>query len=125
MESYLSGYCRTIDASRMFTRGGRRGRLRLRSAATTGRLSDHRHDRPRGRVRRPGRLRHAGGIFEVLTLKQLGRHNPAIAVLNTGGFCDSLQKASSAPRWSGASSARPACRFTRAAADAGENAAYL
>ena len=30
-------------------------------------------------------------FFEVLTLKQLGRHNPAIAVLNTGGFYDSLQ----------------------------------
>ena len=30
-------------------------------------------------------------LFEVLTLKQLGRHNPAIAVLNTGGFYDSLQ----------------------------------
>ncbi len=29
---------------------------------------------------------------EVLTLKQLGRHNPAIAILNTNGFYDKLQE---------------------------------
>ena len=40
----------------------------------------------------------AGGIgtfeefFEVLTLKQLGRHNKPIAVLNTNGYFDSLQQ---------------------------------
>lgn len=31
-------------------------------------------------------------FFEVLTLKQLGRHNPAIAVLNTGGFFDPMME---------------------------------
>ena len=31
-------------------------------------------------------------FFEVLTLKQLGRHNPAIAILNTNGFYDKLQE---------------------------------
>mgnify|MGYP002539772726 CR=1 FL=1 len=30
-------------------------------------------------------------FFEVLTLKQLGRHNPAIAVLNTNGYYNKLQ----------------------------------
>ena len=30
-------------------------------------------------------------FFEVLTLKQLGRHNPAIAILNTNGFYDKMQ----------------------------------
>ena len=60
-------------------------------------------------VMAPGGFGTLEEFFEVLTLKQLGRHNPAIAVLNTGGFYDSP----SAPRWSGASSARPACRSTR------------
>ena len=31
-------------------------------------------------------------FFEVLTLKQLGRHNPAIAILNTNGFYDKMQE---------------------------------
>ena len=30
-------------------------------------------------------------FFEILTLKQLGRHNPAIAVLNTNGYYNKLQ----------------------------------
>ena len=30
-------------------------------------------------------------FFEVLTLKQLGRHNPAIAILNTDGYYNQLQ----------------------------------
>ena len=30
-------------------------------------------------------------FFEVLTLKQLGRHNPALAVLNTLGYYDAMQ----------------------------------
>ncbi len=40
----------------------------------------------------------AGGIgtfeefFEILTLKQLGRHNKAIVVLNTDGYFDKLQQ---------------------------------
>ena len=42
-------------------------------------------------VMAPGGFGTLEEFFEVLTLKQLGRHNPAIAVLNTGGFYDSLQ----------------------------------
>ena len=42
-------------------------------------------------VMAPGGIGTYEEFFEVLTLKQLGRHNPAIAVLNTGGFYDSLQ----------------------------------
>lgn len=30
-------------------------------------------------------------FFEVLTLKQLGRHNPPIAILNTNGYFNQLQ----------------------------------
>ena len=30
-------------------------------------------------------------FFEILTLKQLGRHNPAIAILNTNGYYNKLQ----------------------------------
>ena len=30
-------------------------------------------------------------LFEVLTLKQLGRHNPPLAVLNTLGYYDAMQ----------------------------------
>ena len=42
-------------------------------------------------VMAPGGFGTLEEFFEVLTLKQLGRHNPAIAVLNTSGFYDSLQ----------------------------------
>lgn len=42
-------------------------------------------------VMAPGGFGTLEEFFEVLTLKQLGRHNPAIAVLNTNGFYDGLQ----------------------------------
>ena len=37
-------------------------------------------------VMAPGGFGTLEEFFEVLTLKQLGRHNPAIAILNTNGF---------------------------------------
>lgn len=43
-------------------------------------------------VMAPGGFGTLEEFFEVLTLKQLGRHNPAIAVLNTDGFYDTLQQ---------------------------------
>lgn len=43
-------------------------------------------------VMAPGGFGTLEEFFEVLTLKQLGRHNPAIAVLNTNGFYDGLQQ---------------------------------
>lgn len=42
-------------------------------------------------VMAPGGFGTLEEFFEVLTLKQLGKHNPAIAVLNTDGFYDTLQ----------------------------------
>lgn len=42
-------------------------------------------------VMAPGGFGTLEEFFEVLTLKQLGRHNPAIAILNTSGFYDKLQ----------------------------------
>lgn len=43
-------------------------------------------------VMAPGGIGTYEEFFEVLTLKQLGRHNPAIAILNTNGFYDKLQE---------------------------------
>ena len=43
-------------------------------------------------VMAPGGFGTLEEFFEVLTLKQLGRHNPAIAILNTNGFYDKLQE---------------------------------
>lgn len=40
----------------------------------------------------PGGIGTFEEFFEVLTLKQLARHNKAIAVLNTNGYYDSLNK---------------------------------
>ena len=40
----------------------------------------------------PGGIGTFEEFFEILTLKQLGRHNPAIAILNTNGFYDKLQE---------------------------------
>lgn len=42
-------------------------------------------------VMAPGGFGTLEEFFEVLTLKQLGKHNPAIAVLNTDGFYNTLQ----------------------------------
>ena len=42
-------------------------------------------------VMAPGGFGTLEEFFEVLTLKQLGRHNPAIAVLNTNGYYNKLQ----------------------------------
>ena len=42
-------------------------------------------------VMAPGGIGTYEEFFEVLTLKQLGRHNPAIAILNTNGFYDKMQ----------------------------------
>ena len=42
-------------------------------------------------VMAPGGFGTLEEFFEVLTLKQLGRHNPAIAVLNTNGYYNTLQ----------------------------------
>ena len=42
-------------------------------------------------VMAPGGFGTLEEFFEVLTLKQLGRHNPAIAVLNTNGYYNRLQ----------------------------------
>ena len=39
----------------------------------------------------PGGIGTFEEFFEILTLKQLGRHNPAIAILNTNGFYDKMQ----------------------------------
>lgn len=41
-------------------------------------------------VMAPGGFGTLEEFFEVLTLKQLGKHNPAIAVLNTDGFYNTL-----------------------------------
>ena len=43
-------------------------------------------------VMAPGGFGTLEEFFEVLTLKQLGRHNPAIAILNTNGFYDKMQE---------------------------------
>ena len=40
----------------------------------------------------PGGIGTLEEFFEILTLKQLGRHNPAIAILNTNGFYDKMQE---------------------------------
>lgn len=40
----------------------------------------------------PGGIGSFEEFFEILTLKQLGRHNKPIAVLNTRGYYDSLQR---------------------------------
>lgn len=42
-------------------------------------------------VMAPGGFGTLEEFFEILTLKQLGRHNPAIAILNTDGYYDRLQ----------------------------------
>lgn len=42
-------------------------------------------------VMAPGGFGTLEEFFEVLTLKQLGRHNPAIAIMNTNGFYAPLQ----------------------------------
>ena len=42
-------------------------------------------------VMAPGGFGTLEEFVEVLTLKQLGRHNPAIAVLNTNGYYNTLQ----------------------------------
>ena len=70
-------------------------------------------------VMAPGGFGTLEEFFEVLTLKQLGRHNPAIAVLNTGGFYDSLQ---SFVRCGAALHPPGLPADLRAAADAGGNA---
>ena len=47
----------------------------------------------------------AGGIgtfeefFEILTLKQLGRHNKPIAILNTNGYYDAMEQILHIKRW--------------------------
>lgn len=41
-------------------------------------------------VMTPGGIGTFEEFFEILTLKQLGRHNKPIAVLNTGGYYDNL-----------------------------------
>lgn len=40
----------------------------------------------------PGGIGTLEEFFEILTLKQLGRHNPAIAVLNTGNYYGAMQQ---------------------------------
>ena len=40
----------------------------------------------------PGGIGTFDEFFEILTLKQLNRHNKPIAILNTNGYYDSLQK---------------------------------
>ena len=42
-------------------------------------------------VMAPGGIGTYEEFFEVLTLKQLGRHNPALAVLNTRNYYDPMQ----------------------------------
>ena len=42
-------------------------------------------------VMAPGGIGTYEEFFEVLTLKQLGRHNPPLAVLNTLGYYDAMQ----------------------------------
>ena len=42
-------------------------------------------------VMAPGGFGTLEEFFEVLTLKQLGRHNPPLAVLNTLGYYDAMQ----------------------------------
>ena len=44
-----------------------------------------------GFVIAPGGVGTFEEFFEVLTLKQLGRHNPPLAVLNTLGYYDAMQ----------------------------------
>ena len=40
----------------------------------------------------PGGIGTFDEFFEILTLKQLGRHNKAIVILNTNGYYDNLLK---------------------------------
>lgn len=42
-------------------------------------------------VMTPGGIGTFEEFFEILTLKQLGRHNKPIAVLNTGGYYDNME----------------------------------
>lgn len=47
-------------------------------------------DRADAFIMTPGGIGTYEEFFEILTLKQLGRHNKAIAVLNTNGFYDDI-----------------------------------
>jgi len=49
-------------------------------------------DRSDAFVTTPGGIGTFEEFFEVLTLKQLGRHNKPIAVLNVGGYYDDMQR---------------------------------
>lgn len=49
-------------------------------------------DRADAFIMTPGGIGTYEEFFEILTLKQLGRHNKPIAVLNTNGFYDDLLK---------------------------------
>lgn len=49
-------------------------------------------DRADAFVLAPGGIGSFEEFFEILTLKQLNRHNRPIAVLNTNGYYDSMQK---------------------------------
>lgn len=49
-------------------------------------------DRADAFIMTPGGIGTYEEFFEILTLKQLGRHNKPIAVLNTNGFYDNLLK---------------------------------
>ena len=48
-------------------------------------------DRSDAVVMTPGGIGTLEEFFEMLTLKQLGRHNPPLAVLNTLGYYDAMQ----------------------------------
>lgn len=49
-------------------------------------------DKSDGFIITPGGLGTLDEFFEILTLKQLGRHNKPVAVLNTDGFYDDIMK---------------------------------
>ncbi|MCI8609078.1 MAG: TIGR00730 family Rossman fold protein [Firmicutes bacterium] len=49
-------------------------------------------ERADGFIMTPGGIGTFEEFFEILTLKQLGRHEKPIAILNTGGYYDSLME---------------------------------